>query len=136
MFELEPFGIPGLAEPESPVFHIEKSKGRLIMSAQELKAEDIQAMREKLMGMMGDEASAYPSNIEKGYPRILARLIEVWNTPELPRYLDELTFSTRAGRMGFPSSVAMELFNLGNLDAVQRQLPESDGTGFSTGVTI
>ena len=106
------------------------------MSAQEFTSEEVQAMREKLMHLMGVEASAYPQNIEKGYPRILAKLIEVWRTPELPKYLDDLTFSTRAGRMGFPSGVAMDLFNLGNLEAVQRQLPDSNSTGFSSGVTI
>ena len=106
------------------------------MSGQEFSAEEIKAMRDKLMHLMGGEAKAYPENIEKGYPRILAKLIEVWRTPELPKYLDDLTFSTRAGRMGFPSGVAMDLFNLGNLDAVQQQLPDRDSSGFSTGVTI
>ncbi len=106
------------------------------MSGQEYTDPEVLAMREKLMQLLGDEASAYPHNIEKGYPRILAKLIEVWKTPELPKYLDDLTFSTRAGRMGFPSGVAMDLFNLGNLEAVQRQTPDANSGGWSTGMTI
>lgn len=99
-------------------------------------SEQIQAMREKLMQLMGPEAGAYPHNLEKGYPRILAKLIEVWNTPELPKYVDELTFSSRAGRAGFSSDVAMDLFNLGMLHAVTSQVRHSDADGWSKGIDV
>jgi hypothetical protein len=100
----------------------------------EYTPEQIEAMRERLMQLMGPEAAAYPHHLEKGYPRILAKLIEVWNTPELAKYVDELTFSSRAGRAGFSSDVAMDLFNLGTLHAVTSQVQGSDADGWSKGI--
>lgn len=102
----------------------------------EYSTEQVEAMREKLMQLMGPEAGAYPHHLEKGYPRILAKLIEVWNTPELPKYVDELTFSSRAGRAGFSSDVAMDLFNLGMLHAVTSQSQKSESDGWSKGIDI
>ena len=102
----------------------------------EYSTEQVLAMREKLMQLMGPEAGAYPHNLEKGYPRILAKLIQVWNTPELPKYVDELTFSSRAGRAGFSSDVAMDLFNLGMLNAVTSQAQKSESDGWSKGIDV
>lgn len=96
--------------------------------------DEVLAMREKLLRLMGANSSAYPHAVEKEYPRILAKLVEVWDTPELAKYLDDLTFSTRGGRAGFHGAVANELFNLSTLYSVppESSMPEAKGWNSGT----
>jgi hypothetical protein len=97
--------------------------------------EEVQALREKLMRMMGSHAAAYPHAVEQAFPRILAKLVEVWETPERAKYLDELTFSSRAGRIGFQGAVANELFNLSTIYAAPPESALPEAKGWSSGNT-
>ena len=96
---------------------------------QKYTADEMRELREKFMRMLGTKASSYPHSVEQQFPRILAKLIEVWDTTERSKYLDELTFSTRAGRAGFQGAVANELFNLSTIFVVPAEsaLPEAKG---------
>ena len=73
---------------------------------------DIPAIRAKLQGKMGAPADRYPVLIEQRFPRILARIADLWGTAELDYYLDDLMLSDREGRQGFPTDVATEFFRL------------------------
>lgn len=73
---------------------------------------DIPALREKLLGQLGGNTADYPWHIEQGFPRIFAKLVELWGSELLEPYLDQLIFSDRTDRQGFPAEVAMELFHL------------------------
>lgn len=96
---------------------------------QNYTADEMRDMREKFMRMLGDKASCYPHTVEQNFPRILAKLLEVWNTPERSKYLDELTFSSRSGRAGFQGAVANELFSLSTIFVVppESDIPEAKG---------
>lgn len=65
----------------------------------------------------GDRAWLYPEALEQGFPRILQRIVELWKTPLLDDFFDELIVTQRPGREGFPEKVALELFHLATLHA-------------------
>ena len=73
---------------------------------------DIPAIRAALLAKLGSQADAYPQNAEVRFPRIVARINDLWGEPELDDYLDDLMISDREGRQGFPPEVAVELFRL------------------------
>ena len=91
---------------------------------------DIPALRAKLQACLGPCAADYPKLVEQRFPHILAKLVEVWNTPELEPYLDRLVFSDRDGRRGFPEEVALELFHLGTALRTLGLIKPSSGTGW------
>lgn len=96
---------------------------------------DIPFLREKMLLLLGDKTSAYPRQIEQQFPRILAKLVEIWGTPSAGAYLNGLMFSDdRPNRQGFPSDVASELLRLSMIhDALQSpEKPPSLG-GWSNG---
>lgn len=76
---------------------------------------DIAALRERMLANLGGKADAYPHRIEQRFPRILARLVELWGRPEAEAYLNGLLVADRADRQGFPDDVASELFRLSML---------------------
>ena len=100
---------------------------------QKYTADEMSALREKFMRMVGARASSYPHAVEQQFPRILAKLIEVWDTPERSKYLDELTFSSRAGRAGFHGAVANELFNLSTIFVVPPESAMPEAKGWNSG---
>ncbi len=61
---------------------------------------------------------ALPSNVRPValagiYPRIVKKIIRVWNDDStLKAYMDELTIDRRGGRIGFPPKVATEILRL------------------------
>ena len=84
---------------------------------------DIEALQRRLMAALvvdGDRAWLYPKEVENQFPRILARIVELWKKPELDDFFDELITSQRPGRQGFPEKVALELFHLATLHASYR----------------
>ena len=95
---------------------------------------DISFLREKMLALLGDKASAYPRQIEQHFPRILAKLVDLWGKPAAGAYLNELMFSDdRTNRQGFPSDVASELLRLSMLhDALLSPKKPSSQGGWST----
>ena len=70
-------------------------------------------MNEQFLKLLGSAEDKYPHTLEKRFPHIIIRLIELWNTPQVEKYFEELMMNTRDGkRQGFPPDVAMEIFNL------------------------
>jgi hypothetical protein len=81
----------------------------------EAETYDIPALKARFLELLGEHADVYPANIEQRFPRILHKIVTLWGKPELEAVFDELMVSTRPGRQGFPSEVAMELFRLSTL---------------------
>lgn len=91
---------------------------------------DIPALRAQFLGLLGEHAALYPEQLEKHYPRILAKLIELWATGDVGAYFDSLVFSDREKRLGFPDQVATELFRLSNLHQTLNPSMSVSGTGW------
>lgn len=92
---------------------------------------DIPVLREKMLAKLGGKADAYPHRIEQRFPRILARLVELWGRPEADAYMNGLLVADRADRQGFPDDVASELFRLSMIHAAL-QPDETDRGGWSS----
>ena len=73
---------------------------------------DIQSLREKMLALLGDRAKDYPEAIEKRFPHILAKLVELWGKPAADVYLDRLMVVDRPQRQGFPFDAASEILRL------------------------
>jgi hypothetical protein len=73
---------------------------------------DIPALKSKLLEALGGDASAYPVAIEQKFPRIFAKIVNLWGRAGLDALLDDLMVSDRPGRQGFPDDVAREIFRL------------------------
>jgi hypothetical protein len=92
---------------------------------------DIPTLKEKMLAHLGEDAGAYPAQLEKRYPRILAKLVELWGTPQLDTYLDGLLVADRDDRQGFPDDVAGELFKLSMIHTQRRPAPSKPVTGWA-----
>ncbi|MCA3131264.1 MAG: hypothetical protein ACK5YW_03655 [Betaproteobacteria bacterium] len=79
---------------------------------EESNTHDVAAMRAALMKKLGAQADSYPKAVEARFPRILARIDELWGSHQLDLYLEELMLPERQERQGFPIEVATELLKL------------------------
>ena len=78
----------------------------------------------------------YPSELEARFERILNRIAELWHTPDMEAYFDDLLIDKRGGRQGFPPEVGTEIFRLnglyedmrrqGLIEDVWAQVPEQE----------
>lgn len=70
-------------------------------------------MNEKLLFLLEGYEECYPLNMEEQYPRVMNRITELWNSPEIDAYFTDLMIDNRGGtRQGFPPRVASEIFAL------------------------
>ena len=91
---------------------------------------DIPALRARLMTLLGSQTARYPTSVESGFPRILAKLVELWGSEAFEPYIDSLMFVDRPNRHGFPPAVAAELFALSTVHATCWQAPQSKTTAW------
>ena len=54
----------------------------------------------------------YVSALEKGFPRVVDKILLMWGAKEFPEFLSTLMIDTRGGRQGFPFDVIQELMFL------------------------
>ncbi len=91
---------------------------------------DIPALRERMETLLGEKADAYPRQLEQRFPRILAKLVELWGRPAASAYLNGLMFSDdRPNRQGFPSDVASELLRLSMIHDALKPPKETPSQG-------
>lgn len=69
-------------------------------------------MDQRLLGILGGNAERYPHNLENKYPRVLGKILSLWNLPELDAYFVELMVNERVDRAGFPDDVVSEILYL------------------------
>ena len=80
----------------------------------------VPVLHERMLAHLGGKADAYPSQLEQRFPRILAKLVEVWDQSEGDAYLNSLLVADRADRTGFPDDVASKLFRLSMIHGALR----------------
>jgi hypothetical protein len=93
--------------------------------------EDVTALHEQLLCLLGGDATHYPTKLEERFPRIIAKIVELWGRPELDAYFNGLMVSERHDRQGFPGDVAMEIFQLSNVHAGLHLSDTVSGTGWA-----
>jgi tankyrase len=54
----------------------------------------------------------YPTALEQHYERILKKIVELWNEPEIDDYFTTLTIDNRGGRRGFEDDVFNDIQRL------------------------
>lgn len=62
----------------------------------------------------------YPHALEQKYERILDKIDELWDSPEIDSYFSDLIIDTRGGRQGFPKDVLDEIVALRDLREAER----------------
>ncbi len=77
-------------------------------------------MDEKLLHMLGGRENIYPKNLEQKFLRVLNRIIELWDSPEIDDYFMDLLIDNRGNRQGFPPDVVSDLFALSQFHAKLR----------------
>jgi len=70
-------------------------------------------MDDRVLAIVQGRTNLYPTNLEQRFSRILNRIIELWESPEIENYFTDLLIDNRGGtRQGFPPEVASEIFAL------------------------
>ncbi|MDP5240992.1 hypothetical protein Q9Q94_15735 [Uliginosibacterium sp. 31-16] len=70
-------------------------------------------MSDALTAKLKDAPAAfYPRQLMASYPRIVDRIVQLWGSPEIEPYFQELMLTDREGRQGFPQPVLTEILNL------------------------
>ena len=92
---------------------------------------DVPALKAHLLEKLAADAHVYPLHIEQQFPRILAKIVELWGSARLDDYLGQLMVSDRQGRRGFPGEVAMDLFRLSTVHGGLGFSRQTQGTGWA-----
>lgn len=66
-------------------------------------------MNHPLFECLGED---YPFELEERYDRILLKIEQLWDTPEIHDYFSELIIDKRGGRQGFPGGILQEIIRL------------------------
>lgn len=70
-------------------------------------------MNESMLTLLQGNKQLYPHELEKHFPRILHKMVELWDTPQMEGYFTELMIDNRGGsRQGFPREVASDIYRL------------------------
>lgn len=101
---------------------------------------DVEKLRVRLMALLeaeGNRTDLYPTHLTQQFPHILARIVELWRTPELDSYFEkDLLTTSRPHRQGFPAEVAMELFRLSNFHSSMALRPTNPASPWDAGPDI
>lgn len=69
-------------------------------------------MNEQLKAYLAATPEFYPHSLERDYPRILERIVELWGTDQCDQYFAELSVADTETRQGFPPDVGREILRL------------------------
>ena len=72
-------------------------------------------MNARLLKILNDREQNYPHALEKQFPRILEKIMSLWDSVEFDAYLADLMTTTRSNRQGFPQTVASDIIYLNML---------------------
>lgn len=72
-------------------------------------------MDDKLLSILGGDEEHYPHALEQQYPRILNKILALWDNPSIEAYFADLLVDDRGNRAGFPKEVASDIFYLNSL---------------------
>lgn len=82
-------------------------------------------MNPHLLELLHGAKDHYPHSLERQFPHILNKIIELWGTPALDPYIQSLLIDDRGDRHGFPHWVASEIFQLNRIH--DQQIQPSEG---------
>ena len=83
-----------------------------------------------MLQKLGGKSSYYPHLLEKQFPRVFEKIIELWELPSIEDFLNELLMDNRSGqRAGFPREVASEILRLSLYHAEQQKQSSEDAWG-------
>lgn len=71
-------------------------------------------MNEKMLQILGTAKHLYPHKLDTDYPRIVEKITELWDSPAIAAYFDELMLDRRGDRVGFQPDFLTEIFALQN----------------------
>jgi ankyrin repeat protein len=86
-------------------------------------------MDTKLLQILNNREQNYPHALAQQYPRILGKIMELWDSPAVEEYFVDLMVDKRGNRAGFPSEVASDIIYLSMVHARQSQQVEADPWG-------
>lgn len=78
-------------------------------------------MNVTMLRILNNLEENYPHALEQQFPQVFARIIELWDKPEMDDYFNGLLMSNRPSRQGFPKKVASEILFLNMTHARQRE---------------
>lgn len=76
-------------------------------------------MNTALLAILNNNVENYPHALEQQFPRILDKIMSLWNKPDIDNYFAELMVSKRINRQGFPVEVASDIIYLSVIYARQ-----------------
>ena len=79
-----------------------------------------QIMNPRLLNILDNREQNYPHALEQQYPRVLNRIMELWDSADIDAYFTDLMVSSRPDRQGFPPKVASDIMYLSSVHARQR----------------
>jgi len=85
-------------------------------------------MNEKMQEIVRGDEPFYPYALEAQYPRVMNKIIELWDTAGIEEYLLDLMVDKRGGRQGFPKEVATEIYRLDQLYERTRKASRADSS--------
>ncbi|MBI4937627.1 MAG: ankyrin repeat domain-containing protein [Nitrosomonadales bacterium] len=83
-------------------------------------------MNEIMLKLVLGKDQLYPHALEKQFPRIVNKIIELWDTPQMEAYFLDLMVDKRGDRQGFPSAVATEIYYLSQVYDRTRKLDKGN----------
>ncbi len=87
-------------------------------------------MNARMLQLINNLERFYPHELEKKFPRIFSKLMDMWEMPEIDDYFADLMVSDRPDRQGFPADVASEIFALSRVHArLHERVEEADPWG-------
>ncbi len=79
-------------------------------------------MDEKIHSLFNINSVHYPRELERQYPRILKKIVDLWTSAKVDDYFSELIMNTRGGqRQGFPAIVAEDILRLSAINTKYRE---------------
>ena len=83
-------------------------------------------MNVKLLKILNNSELNYPTALEKQFPRVLEKIMALWDTPEFDVYLADLMSTTRINRQGFPQDVASDIIYLNMLHDSNKEVDQKN----------
>ena len=83
-------------------------------------------MNQRLLRILHGETKHYPHALDSKFPRILNKIMSLWDSDEIDDYFMGLMVSDRSDRAGFPPDVAADIMRLSLVHASQQADDHSD----------
>lgn len=88
-----------------------------------------QIMNPRLLNILDNREQNYPHALEQQYPRVLDRIMELWDSTDIDAYFTDLMVSNRPDRKGFPPQVASDIMYLSSVHGRQHVREEVSHLG-------